>query len=101
MRLATTASSLARLRRNLMTPGMGRWRTSFEAGEGDEEVVEAHDGVDFVAHGEDVGGDFGVEEGAGDDVEGQLHHLVVDVDGLVGGPSGRRIPAALETIWLA
>ncbi len=68
--------------------GDGPVEDGLEAGEGDEEVVEAHDGVDLVADGEDVGGDFGVEEGAGDDVEAELHHLVGDVDGLVGGPAG-------------
>ena len=49
--------------------GDGPVEDALEAGEGDEEVVEAHDGVDFVADGEDVGGDFGVEEGAGYDVQ--------------------------------
>ena len=41
----------------------------FEPGKGDDEVVEAHDGVDFIVDGADVGGDFGVEESAGDDFE--------------------------------
>ena len=61
---------------------------ALEAGEGYKKIIEAHDGVDFIADGEDVGGDFGVEEGAGDDVQAELHHLVGDVDGLAGGPAG-------------
>ncbi len=58
----------------------------FEAGEGDDEVVEAHDGVDLVVDAADVGGDLGVEEGAGDDFEGELHAGGGDVDLLVGAP---------------
>ncbi len=59
----------------------------FEAGEGDDEVVEAHDGVDFVVDGADVGGDFGVEEGASYDFEREGHALGGYVDGLAGLPS--------------
>ena len=58
----------------------------FEPGKGDDEVVEAHDGVDFIVDGADVGGDFGVEEGAGDDFERERHAGSGDVDGLAGLP---------------
>ncbi len=70
----------------------------FDAGEGDEEVVEVHDGVDLVVDAADVVGDFGVEEGAGDDFEREGHHGGADVDGLVGLPRSRWA-AALATIW--
>ena len=79
----------ARERRNLMMPGMGQMEVATRAGHGDEEVVEAHDGVDFVVDAADVGGDFGVEEGAGDDLERERHHGGSDVDGCAGLPCGR------------
>ena len=66
--------------------GDGEVEEGFDAGEGDDEVVEAHDGVDFVVDGEDVGCDFGVEEGAGYDFEGEGHAGGGDVDGLAGLP---------------
>jgi len=56
------------------------------AGEGDEEVVEVHDGVDLVVDAADVVGDFGIEEGVGDDLERERHHGGADVDGLIGLP---------------
>ncbi len=68
--------------------GDGPVEELFQHGEGDEEVVEVHDDVDFVADGEDFGGDLGVEDGAGDDVEAELHHLVGDVELLAGVPGG-------------
>ena len=68
--------------------GDGPVEELFQHGEGDEEVVEVHDDVDFVADGEDFGGDFGVEDGAGDDVERELHHLVGDVEFLARVPTG-------------
>ena len=59
----------------------------FELGECDDEVVEAHDGVDLVVDGADVGGDLGVEEGARDDFQRQRHALRGDVDLLSCLPS--------------
>ena len=41
--------------------GDGEVEEGFDAGEGDDEVVEMHDGVDFIVDGADVGGDVGVE----------------------------------------
>ena len=66
--------------------GDGEVDEIFEPGEGDDEVVEAHDGVDLVVDAADVGGDLGVEEGAGDDFERELHAGGGDVDLLVGSP---------------
>ena len=66
--------------------GYGEVEEGLHAGEGDEEVVEAHDGVDLVVDAADVGGDFGVEEGAGYDFEGKGHAGGGDVDGLTGVP---------------
>ena len=67
--------------------GDGPVEHRLELREGDEEVVEIHDGVDFVGDGENFGRDFGVEEGARDDAEAELHHGVGDVDGLAGVPT--------------
>ena len=53
--------------------GDGQVEKAFEFGEADDEVVEAHDGVDLVVDAADVVGDFGVEEGASDDLERELH----------------------------
>jgi hypothetical protein len=58
----------------------------FESREGDDETIEAHDGVDLVVDGEDVCCDIGVEEGAGYDFEGEGHAGSGDVDGLAGLP---------------
>ena len=58
------------------------------AREGDDEVVDVHDGVDLVVDAADVGGDLGVEEGAGDDLERESHARGGDVDDLVGLPLG-------------
>ena len=58
----------------------------FGAGHGDEVVVHLHDGVGFVVDGGDLGGDFGIEEGAGGDLKGKAHHLGGDVDWLAGLP---------------
>jgi hypothetical protein len=66
--------------------GDGEVEEGFDFREGDDEVVDAHDGVDFVVDAADVGGDLGVEEGAGDDFEGELHAGGGDVDGLTGLP---------------
>src|SRR5579871_155038 len=66
--------------------GDGEVENGLHAGEGDEEVVEVHDGVDLVVDAADVVGDFGVEEGAGDDLEREGHHGGANVDGLAGLP---------------
>src|SRR6266700_699362 len=57
-----------------------------DAGEGDDEVVEVHDGVDFVVDGADVGRDVGVEERAGYDFEREGHAGGGDVEMLVRLP---------------
>ncbi len=49
--------------------GDGEMEEGLDAGEGNDEVVEMHDGVDFVVDSADVGGDVGVEERAGYDFE--------------------------------
>ena len=67
--------------------GDGEVDETLEGGEGDEEVVEIHDGVDFVVDGANLVGDFGVEEGAGGDFERKAEHGVVDVEGLTGLPT--------------
>ena len=72
-----------------------------DAREGDDEVVEIHDGVDFVVDAADVGGDLGVEEGAGDDFERELHAGGGDVDGLAGLPAVALRRAAEATICSA
>ncbi len=66
--------------------GYGEVDEALKGGEGDEEVVEAHDGVGLVVDGADLVGDGGVEEGAGGDLEGEAEHGVIDVDGLAGLP---------------
>ncbi len=66
--------------------GDGEVEEVFEPGEGNDEVVEAHDGVDFIVDAADVVGDFGVEEGAGDDFERERHAGGGDVDLLMGLP---------------
>ncbi len=65
--------------------GDGEVEEALDGGEGDDEVVEVHDGVDFVVDAKDVGGDLGVEEGAGDDFEREAHGGGGDVEGGVGG----------------
>ena len=72
----------------LHNAGDGEVEKALEHGERDEKVVETHDGVGLGIDGEDVGGDFGVEEGARDDAERELHNAGVDVDGLPGLPDG-------------
>ena len=67
--------------------GQRRMKIGLGERQRDEVVVEVHDDVDLVIDLEDVAGDVGVEEGAGDDLEGELHHLRADVDGLAGVPA--------------
>jgi hypothetical protein len=64
--------------------GDGQVEEGLQPGEGDDEVVEAHDDVDFVVDAADVVVDVGVEEGAGYDFEGQGHRCGGDVEGLAG-----------------
>ena len=78
--------------------GDGEVEEGFDAGEGDDEVVEAHDGVDFVVDGADVVGDFGVEEGAGDDLERECM-LAAAMSMVWPGCHWSRWVAALATIW--
>ena len=66
--------------------GDGEVEEGLDSRKGDDEVVEAHDGVDFVVDGADVGSDVGVEEGAGYDFERERHAGGGDVDGLAGLP---------------
>ena len=70
----------------LYDAGDGEVQEGLDSRKGDEEVVEVHDGVDLVVDAADVGGDFGIEEGAGDDFERELHHGGGDVDVLAGVP---------------
>ena len=72
-------------RRNLRDSGDGEVEVGLELGEGDDEVVEVHDGVDLVVDAADVGVDFGGEERAGDDFERESHGGGGDVEGLAGG----------------
>lgn len=68
--------------------GEGKVEHGLQPGEGDEEVVDLHDGVDLVVDAADVVGDLGVEEGAGDDLEREGHHGGGDVDDVAGSPCG-------------
>ena len=81
----------------LRDAGDGEVEEGFDAREGDDEVVEAHDGVDFVVDGADVGGDFGVEEGAGDDLERE-GHLAAAMSMVWPGCHWSRWWAAMETM---
>jgi len=58
----------------------------FEPGEGDDEVVEVHDGVDLIVDAANVVRDLGVEEGAGDYFQREGHAGGGDIDGLAGFP---------------
>ncbi len=68
--------------------GQRRMKIGLREWQRDEVVVEVHDDVDLMIDLEDVAGDVGIEKRAGDDFEGELHHLCADVDGLTGMPAG-------------
>ncbi len=51
-----------------------------------EKCIETHHGVDFVADGTDLWSYVGGKKRAGDDLEGEMHHLGVHVHDGAGAP---------------